>query len=353
MRITISPQMPACITELYYGPGLLEGDLLKSLCNKEGGRVVIITETPLKEYAEQLSKRVGAGVFVIAEATTKSRKTKEVLEDRLLQEHYGRDALLIGLGGGAITDLTGFLASTYLRGVPLLLIPTTLLAMVDAAIGGKNSVDTSRGKNMIGTIYHPRAILADPHVLKTLPHKEFSHGFAEILKMGLIYDASIFQTEELEKLIEKAMRGKIDIIERDPTEKKGLRRILNFGHTIAHGLETVAEGTLPHGEAVAIGCVVESYLSAYLSHLSRKEEEQIRAVFERRFPSLCLPIAYDRRALLEILKSDKKSKGGKIRFVCLDRIGSAVPFGGEYCREVDEKELGIALDYMEKKYGRS
>jgi 3-dehydroquinate synthase len=305
-------------------------------------RRVLIADEALKSlYAEKLAKEFQAEFLLTP--NLKSRETAHDLTDALFKLGCGRDTLLIALGGGAALDLIGFAASIYMRGLPLIFIPTTLLAMVDAAIGGKTGIDTPHGKNLIGTIYEPKAIFADLDLLKTLPDKEWVNGFAEILKMGLIYDASIWKKPD----ILKAIRGKMAIVGKDPREQ-GLRRILNFGHTIGHALETVADYLLPHGACVALGCAVEAHLSMRLGFLKAKEFAEILDLYCR-FP-LRLPKSYTRAKLLSAMAHDKKSAQGEVRFVLIDRIGHAIPFEGAYCRKVDFSELESTLEWMEGVY---
>lgn len=335
MDIVITPN--AIKTEVYLGHDLLRGNLFFDLCGQN--KPLIISDATVSAlYGPNLET-----ICVPIGEMAKTRAVKEWVEDQMLKKGYGRDTVVIGLGGGAIMDLAGIVASTYLRGVSLILIPTTLLAIVDASIGGKNGVDTPLGKNLIGTIYHPQAIIADLEVLKSLPEREFQNGLSEIYKMGLIADHSIFNVD-FETQVLKAIQAKIGIIQQDPTEK-GLRRILNFGHTIAHGLETCSHYTLPHGEAVAMGCVVESYLSYRLGYLSEDDYERIQTYFQS---PLKLPNSYDRQHLLKALQFDKK---GAFRFVLIDQIGHALPFDGAYCRTVEEMALADALTMMEQLYG--
>lgn len=342
----------SCCTDktIWIGRNLLQEDLLFEYCFTK--RCLIISDNKVAAlYGNQLGEKLGAEVFEVPIGEQgKTRAVKELIEDQMLAKGYGRETVVIGLGGGAITDLAGFIASTYLRGVSLILIPTTLLAMVDAAIGGKNGVNTPRGKNLIGTIYQPELILSDLDVLKTLPEKEMQNGFSEIYKMGLISDPSIFETAELDELVVKAAEAKIAIAQQDPTEK-GLRRVLNFGHTIAHGLEAISDFTFPHGEAVAIGCVTESYLSFQLGYLSKNDYEQIEELYQSRFRFLHLPHSYERGSLLKALAFDKKKSASGVRFVLIDQIGRALPFEGQYCRTVEDKDLAAALAKMEQLYG--
>lgn len=335
-KIVIRPS-----TELYIGRDLFTSEQFRGYW-----RTVLIADVAIKDlHATALAKRIHAELLTIPSGEkAKTQETVTYLTSELFKMGCGRDTLLVALGGGVTTDLVGFVASIYMRGVPLILIPTTLLAIVDAAIGGKTAIDTPYGKNLIGTIYSPKAIFADLDMLKTLPEKEWFNGLAEILKMGLIYDASIL---EITDPIFKAMQGKIAIVEQDPTEQ-ALRRILNFGHTIGHALEMVTHYEMAHGEAVALGCLVESHLSMHLGYLPEKDFGQIQAMYS--CFSLKLPKPYTRAKLLSAMGHDKKKALGEIRFVLIDRIGHAIPFEGGYCRAIPPDELEPTLNWMERVY---
>jgi len=352
MLILQHPSLPSCSTELHIGENLLAEKLLVDLCQKQ--RVVIIADAAVKDlYGTDLAKRLNAELLTIPSGEkAKSKNTQENLENELFKRGCDRDTILIALGGGVTTDLVGFVASIYLRGVSLILIPTTLLAMVDAAIGGKTAINTDFGKNLIGTNYLPKAIIADLKTLATLPEKEWLNGVAEILKMGLVFDASIWElakkNSKSQELILKAIQAKMDVVEQDPTEQ-GLRRILNFGHTIGHALEKIAHYEMSHGEAVAIGCLAESHLSMHLGYLPEKEFEQIQSSYN--LFSLKLPKNYTRQNLFMAMSHDKKKAQGHIRFVLIDQIGHALSFDGHYCCAITEKQLEATLDWMEKNYG--
>lgn len=328
----------SCCTERTLGNLRLGRGLLDSV---PGG--VIITEKNVLSIAQKLGTDI---IEVPSGEKAKTREVKQLVEDELLEKGYGRDTVIVAVGGGALLDLAGFVASTYMRGVDLILVPTTLLAMVDAAIGGKTGVNTPHGKNMIGTIYHPKMIIADLTTLDTLPEKEFQNGFSEIYKMGLIADPSILEENDLEELILKTAQAKINIVQLDPTEK-GLRRILNFGHTIGHALEACSGYTLSHGEAVAMGCVTESYLSFLMGHLNLEDYQKI----ESKFPHFNLPKNYDRASLLIAMNFDKKKEKENVRFVMIDRIGNPLPFNGQYCESVQDDILDSVLTKMEQLYG--
>jgi 3-dehydroquinate synthase len=248
----------------------------------------------------------------------KTRTTKEALEDGLIEAGFSRDTTIIGLGGGVVTDMAGFLAATFCRGVPLILIPTTLMGMVDAAIGGKNAVNTPLGKNMIGTLYSPQHVWVDPRFLQTLPEPEMWCGRVEILKAGLIADPDLLEIEDLDESIFAAIEVKRRIIARDLVED-GVRRLLNFGHTVGHALETLSNYAIPHGEAVATGIVVESRLSYQMGILDQRSLEKIEALF----PPPSVP--FDPEDMMRVFSRDKKSVGGVPRFVLLKTIG--VPSG--------------------------
>ncbi len=336
-------------TELYIGRNLFSTDQLFACRGAQ--RAVLIADAAIQDtYAVDLAHKIGAELLTIPSGeTTKSIETVCHLVETLCKMGCARDTFLIALGGGVTTDLVGFAASLYMRGVPLILVPTTLLAIVDAAIGGKTAIDTPYGKNLMGTIYPPKAIFADLDMLRTLPEKEWFNGLAEILKMGLIYDPAIWEMGEKNyqdpDLILKAIEGKIAIVSQDPTEQ-GMRRILNFGHTIGHALETAAHYAISHGEAVAWGCLAEAHLSMRLGYLAESDVQRIAAMY-RHFP-LKLPKTYTRSALLSAMAHDKKKALGEIRFVLIDKIGHALPFAGAYCRAVSHSALETTLDWMEQ-----
>lgn len=286
----------------------------------------------------------------------KSRERKALLEDALLSEKHGRETCLIALGGGVTTDLIGFLASTYCRGIPLVLVPTTLLAMIDAAIGGKTGVNTAFGKNLIGTFYPAELTLIDPCLLSTLSVSERTSGMAEAIKYALIKSPELFQFLShsppqdplyLQRLIYECILIKAEIVEIDFEEKTGLRRILNFGHTIAHALEWLEEYNLGHGEAVAIGMLVESYLSVKMGMLSSNAFATIDHLI-RSFPfGLHISQKVTLQQMKEAFLLDKKGS----RFVLLERIGACAPFEGEYCTSIPESILDEALGWMISQFG--
>ncbi|WP_394748724.1 3-dehydroquinate synthase [Spongiimicrobium salis] len=245
-----------------------------------------------------------------------------------------RKSLVINLGGGVITDLGGFVASAYKRGIAFINVPTTLLAMVDASVGGKTGVDLGALKNQIGVINQPEMVLIVSDFLKTLEARQLHSGYAEMLKHGLIKDQAYWETlksissfEGLDQLIYDSVCIKNEVVLQDPTEQN-LRKILNFGHTLGHAiesyfLESEAHKLLLHGEAIAIGMIMEGYLSHQLTGLSKNDLEDIKNTFLKRYE----PTSFsedDISAILDLLKFDKKNSHGNINFVLLKNIGEAV-----------------------------
>jgi len=244
-----------------------------------------------------------------------------------------RKSLLINLGGGVVTDLGGFVAATFKRGIDFINVPTTLLSMVDAAVGGKTGVDFGVLKNQIGVITPPELVLVDSNFLKTLPEQEFRSGYAEMLKHGLIADAAYFEklahypitNDQLDTAIHHSISIKNKVVKEDPREAN-VRKILNFGHTLGHAIESyflTAEDrpTLLHGEAIAIGMVLEAYLSIDLCGLTVTEAERIKAVFLNIYPK----VSFDETTIygvLDLLQHDKKNSHGSINYALLKKIGT-------------------------------
>lgn len=267
---------------------------------------------------------------------SKTMKTLLSLVEQLTDLGADRHTALIALGGGVTGDLTGFLASIYMRGLPYFQIPTTLMAQVDSSIGGKTGIDLPQGKNLLGTFYQPQAVFIDLDFLKTLEEKEVLNGLAEVIKYGIIEEPQILTVLEqegeavknrdpkvLEKLIGRCCRIKKRIVEMDEKES-GLRRILNFGHTLGHALEAESGYTLSHGQAVGIGMVFASTLSHTLGHLSAKEQGRIEALIRSYGLPWRIPKGLKTEALLSRLTKDKKKEGAKLPFVLIKKIG--LPF---------------------------
>ena len=260
-----------------------------------------------------------------------------------------RKALMINLGGGVVTDMGGFAASTFKRGIDFIQIPTTLLSQVDASVGGKTGIDLDNVKNIIGTFTQPQAVFISAKFLATLDERQIRSGFAEVIKHGLIQDRSFYEKckdVELDtietSMIKRSVEIKNDVILKDPTEQ-GLRKILNFGHTIGHAIEGYSlsndRNPLLHGEAIAIGMICEGFLSYKLNGLSEVELEDLTTLFLARYsPYTYTSDQYD--GFIEIMKNDKKNEDNKIGFALLKEIGNA-----EYNIYVDKNDIVEALDY--------
>jgi 3-dehydroquinate synthase len=268
---------------------------------------------------------------------------------------YGADkkSLMINLGGGVISDLGGFIASTFKRGISFINIPTTLLAMVDASIGGKNGIDFGVLKNQIGTISNPELILIYPNFLKTLPQNHLLSGFSEMLKHALIADKNhwneiknlkLINYKSIQKYINTSIDIKKHISFKDPSEQN-LRKLLNFGHTLGHAIESCFlenNQEITHGHAVAIGMQLESYLSYQLNHLTFNEFSEINSCINSLYPSLKFPIKSINK-IIELLKFDKKNSHGKVKFSIIDRIGSGI-----WDVEIDNQMIINAFECIKK-----
>lgn len=241
-----------------------------------------------------------------------------------------RNSLMINLGGGVITDMGGFAASTFKRGIDFVQVPTTLLSQVDASVGGKTGIDMDNVKNIIGTFTQPKAVFIHTDFLKTLDEREVRSGFAEVIKHGLIYDRSLFNKVKnagplglKDEIIYRSIEIKNEVVKQDPFEK-GLRKILNFGHTIGHAVESYSlandRSPLLHGEAIAIGFICEAYLSFRKNGLSESDLNETAVAIKEVYPAYNLKKA-TYPALLEVMKNDKKNSGGKISFSLLSEIG--------------------------------
>jgi 3-dehydroquinate synthase len=329
------------------GPGLL--DRLGAECARLGlgTRCAIISDRNTgRLYGASAKRALTRSGFdpvllpVPAGETAKSLKTVQSCYDLLAKARLERKSFIVALGGGVVGDLAGFVAATYLRGIPFVQVPTTLLAQVDSSVGGKVGVNLKAGKNLVGAFYQPLLVLCDLATLKTLPPRELRAGLAEVLKYGIIYDAKFFARLErdLPKLLElnpgtlaaviaRCCEIKAEVVGQDETES-GLRAILNFGHTIGHALEAISHyGKYLHGEAISIGQVIAAQLSSRLLGLPSPHVERIRAAFARAdLPTRLKLDASQRARLLSAMQLDKKVSQGEVKFVLATRIGE-VKFG--------------------------
>jgi 3-dehydroquinate synthase len=253
--------------------------------------------------------------------------------DQMIAAGLDRQSFVVGLGGGMIGDISGFVAAIYHRGIPHLQIPTTLLAMVDSSIGGKTGVDTRTGKNLIGAFHHPSLVIDDLDVLKTLPRRQFNQGFAEIIKHAIIGDPKMFRTLQswktgpapaLQRLIKRNIEFKSRIVAKDERDRTGERALLNFGHTVGHAIERAGNyRKFLHGEAVSLGIVAASAISMKRAGLPADQRVAIVDLLERFELPTRLPPNFPRKKIFDAMRFDKKFEGGKVRFVVTPRIGTA------------------------------
>lgn len=245
--------------------------------------------------------------------------------DAMIAAGLDRSALLVALGGGVIGDLAGFVAAIYYRGIPFIQIPTTIVSQVDSSVGGKTGVNARGGKNLIGSFHQPKLVLADTGTLSTLPEREFNEGFAEVIKHAAIRDGAMLDhLNDLPALIARNVAIKAAIVAEDEFETKGVRALLNFGHTIGHGIEAAAGyGRFLHGEAISLGLLAACRLSVEKAGLSLKESEQITSALAHYKLPLHLPSDISTEAIMKAIRKDKKFHAGAVRFVLLRSLGAA------------------------------
>jgi len=323
------------------GRGLLDDSSLLNRHIGGSGKVAIVTNTTVAPlYLDKIAgplRAAGREVVPIILRDGEEYKTWESLNevfDALLANKCDRKTTLVALGGGVVGDMTGFAAATYMRGVPFVQIPTTLLAQVDSSVGGKTGINHPLGKNMIGAFYQPRAVIADTATLDTLPDRELSAGLAEVIKHGAILDAGFFDWIEanivklvardhaaLAHAIARSCEIKADVVARDEREG-GLRAVLNFGHTFGHAIEAgMGYGAWLHGEAVGCGMVMAADLSRRLGLIDAAAMERVRNLVEAAgLPSVAPDLGFER--WIELMEVDKKNEGGAIKFILLKPLGS-------------------------------
>jgi len=330
---------------IYIGSGLIgQAELLAPFVR--AGRAAVVTNTTVAPlYLERLAAGLDAcGIELVRVVVPdgeayKSWETLNTIYDRLLEARCDRDTTVLALGGGVIGDLAGFAAATYQRGISVVQVPTTLLAQVDSSVGGKTAINHPRGKNMIGAFHQPLAVLADVETLGTLPDRELRAGLAEVIKHGLIRDIGFFEwieanigrllarsPAELIHAVRRSCEIKAEIVAKDERET-GQRALLNLGHTFGHAIENVmGYGTWLHGEAVAAGMVMAADLSRRTGSLTEADVQRVAALIERTgLPVTARGISAAR--YIELMSVDKKAARGRIRFVLLERLGSAVVRG--------------------------
>lgn len=355
--------------EIEVGRGLA-GKLAEDLNNGLAGgrrRFALITDSNVEKlYAEPiLTKLREAGfegqIFAFpAGEKSKTRETKAELEDRMLEAGYRRDCFVLAVGGGVVSDLAGFLAGTYGRGVPFINYATTLLAAADASVGGKTAVDTPLATNLIGLFNQPAKVYIDIDCWSTLPAREISSGLAETVKHAVLADSAFFgwleaHMEEIrrndpaacEEAARKNCEIKYRVVMKDEREA-GLREVLNLGHTVGRAIETLSGYRLLHGEAVSIGLTAACALSVSMGYMTAAEQERIRSLLERAGLPTGIPGYIDREKLVQKLYTDKKVRNGHLRFVIPQGIGGIVEFRpGVFAEEISEDAARKMIMEME------
>ena len=352
--------------EIGYGlADALVSDLSAGLVGSRKRLAVVTDDTVEKLYAGEIMQKLSdAGfkpeLFVIPSGEkSKTRQMKEFLEDSMLAKGFRRDCAVIALGGGVVTDLAGFTAGTFGRGVPFVNYATTLLAAADASVGGKTAVDTPLATNLIGLFNQPKKVYIDIGTWKTLPREQLSSGLSETIKHGCLGDKELF--EYLEKNIEKVFdcdkdtceyisqhncEVKYKVVMLDEKES-GLREVLNLGHTVGRAVETVSDYRLLHGQAVAIGLVAQARLGEKLGFISKENVQRVERLCERAELPTRIPDYIDREKLLDKLYTDKKVRDGKLRFVFQKEIGEMVCFGGsDYGKQITREQIADVLSKM-------
>jgi 3-dehydroquinate synthase len=335
-------------------------DLIGACCPAH--RYALITDSTVEAlHARSLYERLradGASVDLLPFPAGEAHKTRDswaALSDRMLELGMGRDAAVLAVGGGVVGDLAGFVAATYLRGIPYVQIPTTLLAMIDSSVGGKTGVDTIAGKNLIGAFHQPRAVLADPAVLDTLPRRELAAGLAEAVKHGAIADAGYFgwiesrlepllarDPDALSQLITRSVEIKAAMVARDERES-GPRKTLNFGHTLGHAIEALSGYRLLHGEAISIGMVGEARAGEAVGVTERGTAARLASVLAAAGLPTGFPDSMTREAVLELTRGDKKARGGAVEYALIRAIGRSDDAGGRWSRPLEDDRVLEAM----------
>ncbi|HUT33309.1 MAG TPA: 3-dehydroquinate synthase [Planctomycetota bacterium] len=353
------PARPEAAYEVRIGTGLLDGILPELRRVWPTSRLCVVTDANVQR-AGHLAAIVGdgeVGAFAIEPPgeASKTLRTVEAIVSRLECERYGRDTLLVALGGGVVGDVAGFAAAIFKRGVPCVQVPTTTVAQADSAIGGKVGVDSELSKNAYGAFSHPARVYVDVATLSTLDERHYRAGLVESVKHAMIADAAYFDYLEahleavlargeaaLLHLAERNVGIKGDVVFRDP-EEANLRRILNFGHTIGHAVESASGYALHHGEAVAIGIVGACLIAERFGLAPVEVRSRAVALFRRLGVPVSLPPGLPDAQLLDLMARDKKARGGTPRFVLLDDIGKVHCPGGECAAEVPSDVLASVL----------
>lgn len=307
-------------------------------------KALVVTQSFAKKYQGAVRDSLRrAGIvatfsFIPEGEKYKNLKTVELLYEKCLKEKLDRNSCIIALGGGVVGDIAGFVAATYLRGISLIQVPTTLLAMVDSSIGGKVGVDMAEAKNYVGSIYQPTLVWIDESLLRTLPEREFRNGMAEVIKYGVIADKKLFESLEknfssshiatrnqLTAVIARCVSIKAQVVCKDERETKGLREILNFGHTLGHAIETITRyKEYSHGEAISIGMCAAGLIAEKLALWKTEEQKRLKKLLLKTGLPILLRKRISEESIAHVLMRDKKVRGGELRYVLPITIGKVI-----------------------------
>lgn len=364
-HITVNiPPSPPSSYPIYIDAGLISHPQAW-LRKFEFSQIVIITDNNVKKLflptLVNKLKALGHTPLILsfpAGEKHKTQATKQMLEEKMLKNSLGRDTLCIALGGGVVGDLTGFVAATYLRGIPYIQIPTTLLAMVDSSVGGKTAIDTPQGKNLIGAFWQPKAVIADIDCIQTLSTEHLISGIIEALKMFLTNDAKNFSylqknmlhllnydSKTLKKIIQQAVTIKADVVAEDEKETN-MRMILNFGHTIGHALEKITHYKMLHGYAVGYGILLESCISHTMGILEENSYLSILACLNSLGFSPKDLKKFDIKEIIQATRSDKKNKSGNTHYILLKKMGEIYTKNGAVAHPVADDIVTKAFHHL-------
>jgi 3-dehydroquinate synthase len=337
MPESVSVALGPCSYDIRIGPALLAEVGARAASLGLGKSCALISDSNVAPlYAQRVTASLGAAGFRPVEITVPAGEVSKSLPqagsvcDRMIQAGLDRKSWVLALGGGVIGDLAGFVAAIYHRGIPFVQAPTTIVAQVDSAVGGKTGVNAPSAKNLIGAFHQPRLVLADIDTLSTLPAREFNEGFAEVIKHGAIRDRTLLDAIEnldralLPSIIRRNVEIKAAIVSADEHETTGERALLNFGHTIGHAIEAAAGyGTLLHGEAVSLGLVAACHISVARAGLPPAEAARITHLLQQFRLPIRLPQGVSESSILDAMRADKKFEEGAIRFVLCPQLGQA------------------------------
>ena len=362
MSSTIRVQLKKVIDNSYQvevASGLLKK--IEGYLPKAHNYVIITDSVVEKLYGKKLldllkKKKMNAHLISFpAGERSKNQKTKTMIDSKMLEKKCGRDTIVLALGGGVVGDMAGYVAATYMRGIPYIQIPTTLLAMVDSALGGKTGIDTKYGKNLIGAFWQPSSVVVDIETIIGLPDRQYYSGLFEALKMFATHDAEMFGYAEkniekikkrdkvvLQKIVERAVKVKAGVVARDEREG-GERAVMNFGHTIGHAIEQLSKYKMPHGYAVALGVAAEGKIAVELGKMKEKSYRRLVDLFTAFDLSIQDLKKFDTREIIKMTRLDKKAKKGRACYVILSDIGLVCKKNRKWVHEVEDKVVGKVL----------